>query len=166
MGLISNPESWRKLYSEVYRMRRNEMHWIIGHLPSYIKKRGIITMGQSEGAMTVARFDDQRYGAMIRGRIISAFSVEYCYFTPDRAAATFGGSAEIPTLNVIGDCDEFFGPKDSVALSCVTKRDQGGWGSDHLTGNGFKEMKRKQMRRGLVAVLEGGRHDLSTTHDN
>ena len=38
--------------------------------------------GTSEGAMTVARFDDQKYGSMILGRFINSFSIEYCYFTP------------------------------------------------------------------------------------
>merc|ERR1719356_768912 len=128
-------------------MRRAEMHWIISSLPTYIKRRGIVTMGQSEGAMTVARFDDQRYGAMIRGRIISAFSVEYCYFTPDRAAGTFGGNVDVPTLNIIGDQDEFFGPSDSVASNCIAHRDEGGWGDYDFTGNAFKEMKRKRILR-------------------
>jgi len=165
-AVVSNPEEHRKLYDNVYRMRRAEMHWILGHLPSYMCCRGVFTMGQSEGAMTVARFDDQRYGAMIRGRIISAFSVEYCYFTPSREAAQYGGSEDVPTLNIIGDCDQFFGPIDSVALSVNQQRDKGGWGADTFTGNGFKQMKRQHLRRGLVAVLEGARHDPSETHDN
>merc|ERR1712176_695710 len=148
------------------RLRSAEMHWILSRLPKQIRVQGVFTMGQSEGAMAVARFDDRRYGAMIQGRIISAFSVEYCYFTPTREAATYGGSPDVPTLNIIGDADQFFGPIDSVALSVCKEKGNGGWGADNFTGNGFKEMKRQKMRRGLVAVLEGAKHDASETHDN
>eukprot|EP00933_Yihiella_yeosuensis_P070581 TRINITY_DN78705_c0_g1_i1.p1 TRINITY_DN78705_c0_g1~~TRINITY_DN78705_c0_g1_i1.p1 ORF type:complete len:733 (+),score=145.86 TRINITY_DN78705_c0_g1_i1:55-2199(+) len=165
-AVINDPTKWRTLYSNVYRMRRAEMHWILGHLPMSIAKNGIFTMGQSEGAMTVARFDDQRYGAMIRGRIISAFSVEYCYFTPTEEAALYGGSLEVPTLNIIGDADQYFGNIDSVAKSVSEQKDAGGYGADVITGNGFQTMKKQMMRRGLVTVLEGAKHDASETHDN
>lgn len=165
-AVLADPEKWRTLYENIYRMRRDEMHWILSHLPQFIRLNGIFTMGQSEGAMTVARFDDQRYGSMIRGRIISAFSVEYCYFTPTRAAGEYGGSTEVPTLNIIGDDDQFFGINDSVAKHVCENKALGGYGADNFTGNGYKNMKRQKLRRGVVAVLEGARHDASETHDN
>jgi hypothetical protein len=142
------------------------LHWIIVHLPDYIKTRGIFTMGQSEGAMTVARFDDQRYGATIRGRIISAFSVEYCYFTPTPEAALFGGNPDVPTLNIIGDADQYFGNVDSVAKRVSEMKDKGGYGADVITGNAFETMKKQNIRYGLVTVLAGAKHDPSETHDN
>jgi len=162
--VVKNPDKFRKLYENVFRMRSSEMHWILGRLPMQMRVRGVFTMGQSEGAMTVARFDDRRYGAMIRGRIISAFSIEYCYFTPTREAGQFGGNPEVATLNIIGDADQYFGPNDSVAKSVQGLK--GGWGSEDLTGNGFKQMKRQGIRRGLAVVLEGAKHDASETHDN
>lgn len=165
-AVVDNPEKWRELYTNVYRMRRDEMHWILGRLPSHMKKHGVFTMGQSEGAMTVARFDDQRYGEMIRGRIISAFSVEYCYFTPTPDAAMFGGSLDVPTLNIIGDADQYFGNLDSVAKSVSEMKDKGGYGEDVITGNSFKNMKKQQLRCGVVAVLTSAKHDPSETHDN
>mmetsp|Transcript_137047 Transcript_137047/g.356021 ORF Transcript_137047/g.356021 Transcript_137047/m.356021 type:complete len:510 (+) Transcript_137047:90-1619(+) len=165
-AVVHDADKWRTLYENVFRLRSAEMHWILSRLPKRIRVQGVFTMGQSEGAMAVARFDDRRYGAMIQGRIISAFSVEYCYFTPTREAATYGGSAEVPTLNIIGDADQFFGPIDSVALSVCKEKGHGGWGADNFTGNGFKEMKRQKLRRGLVCVLEGAKHDASETHDN
>merc|ERR1719401_2686382 len=165
-AVVNDPKKWQQLYENVFRHRSAEMNWILGRLPQQICVRGVFIMGQSEGAMSVARFDDRKYGAMIRGRIISAFSVEYCYFTPTREAATYGGDPEVATLNLIGDADQFFGPLDSVALSVAKDKDKGGWGSDNFTGNGFKEMKRKKLRRGLVCVMEGAKHDASETHDN
>eukprot|EP00913_Durusdinium_trenchii_P012768 g11987.t2 len=65
--------------------------------------------------MTVTRFDDQRYGDLIIGRFINSFSMEYCYFTPEPEAALLGGRLDIPTLNIIGTKDQYFGPVDSVA---------------------------------------------------
>eukprot|EP00933_Yihiella_yeosuensis_P036453 TRINITY_DN30204_c0_g1_i1.p1 TRINITY_DN30204_c0_g1~~TRINITY_DN30204_c0_g1_i1.p1 ORF type:complete len:545 (+),score=105.38 TRINITY_DN30204_c0_g1_i1:51-1685(+) len=165
-AVVDDPERFRTLYANVFRMRRDEMHWILGRLPLYIQKTGVFLMGQSEGAMTVARFDDQRYGAMIRGRIVSAFSVEYCYFTPTPEAGKFGGNPEVPTLNIIGDADQYFGNIDSVALSVSKMKDQGGYGADVITGNAFKTMQTQKLRRGLVTVLEGAKHDASETHDN
>mmetsp|Transcript_9548 Transcript_9548/g.19633 ORF Transcript_9548/g.19633 Transcript_9548/m.19633 type:complete len:379 (+) Transcript_9548:3-1139(+) len=165
-AVVKEPEKWRQLYEKVFAHRSAEMHWILGRLPQQMRVRGVFIMGQSEGAMSVARFDDRRYGAMIRGRIISAFSVEYCYFTPTREAATFGGCPEVATLNLIGDADQFFGPIDSVALTVCKQKHVGGWGADNFTGNAFKEMKRKKLRRGLVCVMEGAKHDPSETHDN
>ena len=59
---------------------------------------GVTLFGTSEGAMTVHRFDDRRYGAMITGRIVNAFGCENCYFTPTAEAAKLGGSRDVPTL--------------------------------------------------------------------
>lgn len=160
-AVVKDPEKFAKLYDNVFRMRAVEMNWILGRLPEQMKVRGVYTFGQSEGAMTVARFDDRRYGAMIRGRIISAFSVEFNYFTPTRQAAEFGGSTEVATLNLIGDDDQYFGPKQSVAID-VAKKQMG----QTITGNAFKQMKLQKLRRGLVAVMEGATHDASETHDN
>lgn len=164
--VVKNPEKYKKLYENVFRMRSAEMRWILRGLPFQMKVRGVFTMGQSEGAMTVARFDDRRYGAMIRGRIISAFSVEYCYFTPVREASTYGGDPEVATLNIIGDADQYFGNIKSVAKDVSLNKQDGGWGETDLTGNGFREMKRQKLTRGLVVVLQGAKHDASETHDN
>ena len=71
---------------------------------------GVTLMGTSEGAMTVSRFDDTRYGKLITARVINAFACEFCYFTPTRASADLGGQRDVPTLNLIGTHDQFFGP--------------------------------------------------------
>jgi len=163
--VIKNPDQWRQLYANIYRMRRSELRWVLGHLPQHIKTRGVFTMGQSEGAMVVARFDDQEYGALIKGRIISAFSVEYCYFTPEKVHGKFGGCPSVPTLNIIGDLDQFFGPVDSVAKAVSEMKGKGGYGGP-ITGNAWNSMCKQKMERGVVAVFEGARHDQSTTHDN
>lgn len=115
--------------------------------------------------MTIARFDDQRYGRMVLGRFINSFSVEYCYFTPVPEAAEIGGQLNVPTLNIIGDADEYFGPVDSVA-SIVASDKEHGYGDSALTGNAFKTFVRQGMKVGLVTVLTGGMHGPCSTHDN
>lgn len=157
-----------KLFDSMFRKRSCEMHWILGRLPQRMKARGVFTMGQAEGAMTVARFDDRRYGAMLRGRIISAFSVEFSCLTPSRDAAQFGGSVEVATLNLVGDADRYIGPKQSVAKRGRESTAPGavGWGASAITGNAFAQMRRQRLKCGLVVVMEGAGHDASETHDN
>lgn len=122
-------------------------------------------MGTSEGAMTVARFDDQRYGPLINGRIISAFSVEYCYFTPTAQAGQYGGSLDVPTLQLIGSHDEYFGIHDSIA-QLIAADPQRGYGSKSLQGHSFETMRQQGMKTGCVCVFEEGLHDLTITADN
>jgi len=69
---------YKDLYEKVFRERAALLGVILDRLPVFIKKRGVFLAGTSEGAMTVARYNDRRHGKMINGRIISAFSVEYC----------------------------------------------------------------------------------------
>merc|ERR1719330_1925287 len=166
-NVCRDPAKWKALYENVFRLRSAEMNWILARLPTQMKLRGIFTMGDSEGAMAVARFDDRRYGAMIRGRIISAYAAEYCYYTPTPEAAGFGGSPDVATLNIIGDKDDYFGPPSSgsAASRVSAMKASGGWGED-ITGNSFRAMKRQKIRRGLVCVLKDARHDSSETHDN
>ncbi|CAE7225257.1 unnamed protein product [Symbiodinium sp. CCMP2592] len=52
--------------------------------PTWVHSQGFDLGGTSEGAMTAARFDDQRYGAMLIRRFINSFSIEFCYCTPNR----------------------------------------------------------------------------------
>ena len=164
-SVLENPEHYRDLYEKCYQLRRSELHFICGRLPKYVKEQGFFIGGTSEGAMTVARFDDQRYGEMLIGRFINSFSVEYCYFTPTPEACQIGGQMDVPTLNIIGDMDEYFGPKDSVA-KLVTEDEETGYGDDDMTGNAYNTLVKQGVEVGLVCVLEGGEHGPCGTHDN
>jgi len=165
-AVCRDPTEWKQKCERIFQMRNAEMHWILSRLPTQMKIRGVFTMGDAEGAMSVARFDDHRYGSMIRGRIISAFGAEYCHYTPTREAAGFGGSPKVATLNIIGEKDDYFGPAGSVASRVAYMKDRGGWGADRLAGHAFKAMGDQQVERGLVCVLQEGGRDCSDTHDN
>lgn len=162
-SVLKDPQEYKDMYEKCYQLRRSELHFIIARLPKWVLSQGIFLGGTSEGAMTVTRFDDQRYGDLIIGRFINSFSMEYCYFTPEPEAGLLGGRLDIPTLNIIGTKDQYFGPEDSVA-KIVTEH--GGYGDRYLTGNGFKTMVRQGVKTGLVCSLEEGVHSPCNTHDN
>jgi len=164
-SVLHDPDRYRQLYERCYQLRRSELHFIIGRLPPFIKTRGFFLAGTSEGAMSVARFDDQRYGEMVCGRIINSWSIEYNYFTPTPEAGRLGGQMDVPTLNIIGTKDPFFGATNSVARSVVDDV-VAGYGDKTLTGNGYETMVEQGVYFGLVCVLEDGVHSPCDTHDN
>mmetsp|Transcript_104454 Transcript_104454/g.185789 ORF Transcript_104454/g.185789 Transcript_104454/m.185789 type:complete len:668 (+) Transcript_104454:155-2158(+) len=164
-SVLDEPDAYRELYEKCFQLRRSELHFILGRLPQWVKNQGFFIGGTSEGAMTVARFDDQRYGESVLGRFINSFSVEYCYFTPKPEAGKIGGQLTVPTLNIIGTKDEYFGPEDSVA-KIVSGNDATGYGEKELTGNGYNTFTKQGLVCGLVCVLTGGVHGPCTTHDN
>jgi len=163
--VLEDPDDYRDKYEKCYQLRRSELHFLIKRLPLWMKAMGFFLGGTSEGAMTVARFDDQRYGEMICGRFINSFSVEYCYFTPTKEDGELGGQLDIPTLNIIGTKDQYFGPEDSVA-KIVAEDEATGYGDKDLTGNGYNTFVRQGVETALVCVLEDGVHSPCKTHDN
>jgi len=163
--VLEEPDEYREKYEKCYQLRRSELHFIIKRLPLWVKTHGFFLGGTSEGAMTVARFDDQRYGEMICGRFINSFSVEYCYFTPTKEDGELGGQLDVPTLNIIGTKDQYFGPEDSVA-KIVAEDETTGYGDKDLTGNAYNTFVRQGIETALVCVLEDGVHSPCKTHDN
>jgi len=163
--VLDDPDSFRDLYERCYQLRRAELHFTIARLPQFSKTQGFFLGGTSEGAMTVSRFDDQRYGGMLIGRFINSFSIEYCYFTPDPEDGELGGQVDVPTLNIIGDQDEFFGPNESVAKA-VVEDGVSGYGDKKLDGHGYDSLVGSGATCALVVVNEGGVHAPCDTHDN
>jgi len=155
----------RELYEKAYQLRRSELHFTIRTLPLWVKTKGFFLGGTSEGAMTISRFDDQRYGDMICGRFINSFSIEYCYFTPTPEDGQIGGQLKVPTLNIIGTKDQFFGAEDSVA-KLVSEDDETGYGSKNLTGHGYNTLWKQGLTDACVCFLENGVHSPCNTHDN
>mmetsp|Transcript_50756 Transcript_50756/g.94897 ORF Transcript_50756/g.94897 Transcript_50756/m.94897 type:complete len:578 (+) Transcript_50756:45-1778(+) len=164
-SVLDNPDKFRDLYDKCYEMRRRELHWTISKLPRWIRTQGFFIGGTSEGAMTVSRFDDQRYGHQVLGRFINSFSIEYCYFTPREECAKVGGNPEVPTLNIIGTKDEYFGSQESVAALVQADKERG-FGDIKLDGHGYDMMMEQELECGLVCWLEGGTHSPCPTHDN
>eukprot|EP00746_Dinoflagellata_sp_MGD_P009545 gnl/MRDRNA2_/MRDRNA2_119445_c0_seq1.p1 gnl/MRDRNA2_/MRDRNA2_119445_c0~~gnl/MRDRNA2_/MRDRNA2_119445_c0_seq1.p1 ORF type:complete len:637 (+),score=95.40 gnl/MRDRNA2_/MRDRNA2_119445_c0_seq1:130-1911(+) len=163
--VLDDPDKWRSLYERCYQLRRSELHFTIRTLPTWIKCKGFFLGGTSEGAMTVARFDDQRYGSMVMGRFINSFSVEYCYFTPTPQDGEIGGQSSVPTLNIIGTKDQYFGAEDSVAK--IVAEDTGhGYGNKGLLGHGYNTFVRQRLEDACVVLLEGGVHSPCLSHDN
>lgn len=163
--VLEDPDGYRALYEKSYQLRRCELHFTLERLPEFVKAHGVFLGGTSEGAMTIARFDDQRYGSMIIGRFVNSFSIEYCYFTPTEEDGRIGGQIEVPTMNIIGTRDQFFGPIDSVAKLVAEDTDTG-YGDTELDGHAFPQLVKQQVHRGLVVIFEDGVHSPCDTHDN
>jgi hypothetical protein len=78
--------------------------------------------------------------------------------------------AQVPTLNLIGTHDEFFGPPahgtflGSCAAQISAQAD--GWGKKSVTGNAYQSMLEQGIRAGLVATFPGAQHDITTTHNH
>eukprot|EP00933_Yihiella_yeosuensis_P081441 TRINITY_DN95048_c0_g1_i1.p1 TRINITY_DN95048_c0_g1~~TRINITY_DN95048_c0_g1_i1.p1 ORF type:complete len:615 (+),score=107.49 TRINITY_DN95048_c0_g1_i1:125-1969(+) len=164
-AVLDDAEGYRDLYEKCYQLRRSELHFVIGRLPLWIRSQGFFLGGTSEGGMTIARFDDQRYGEQVMGRFINSFGIEYCYFTPTPKDGELGGQLDVPTLNIIGTKDQYFGAVDSIS-KIVAMDPNNGYGEKDLTGNGYKTMVRQGVDVGLVCVLENGVHSPCNTHDN
>ena len=191
-GVLAEPDKYKQIYEKVYQVRRAEVHYLLQRLPRVATAFGVVLMGTSEGAMTVHRFDDQRYGALVRGRIVNAFGGEYCYFTPTEASAQLGGSRDVPTLNLIGTADEYFGPTSADKFtyrkgykkgadgrfgtpggewhgSKSYKIANGGataYGDKQPTGNAYAAFVRQRLRKALVCTIVGAQHDATVTADN
>jgi len=163
--VLSQPHKYMDMYEKCYQLRRSELHFILQRLPRWMQNQGYFIGGTSEGAMTVHRFDDQRYREKVIGRFINSFGMEYCYFTPTREDGLLGGQLDVPTLNIIGTKDQYFGPIDSVT-KIVALDPKTGYGADEITGNGYKTMAAQGVNIGLVCVLEEGVHSPCDTHDN
>lgn len=164
-SVLDDPVKYREMYENSFRLRSDELHWIIGRLPQWIRAQGFFIGGTSEGAMTVCRFDDHRYEHQVLGRFINSFSIEYCYFTPTEDCAKVGGQLDVPTLNIIGTHDEYFGAKDSVA-QLVKDDGVSGYGDVKLDGHGFDQMIFQEVDVGLVCLLQEGKHGPCPSHDN
>jgi len=164
-SVLEDPDSYRELYEKCFQLRRAELHFVISRLPKYARVQGFFLGGTSEGAMTCSRFDDQRYGGMLIGRFINSFSIEYCYFTPKEEDGRLGGQLDVPTLNIIGTHDEYFGNIESVA-KLVTEDKETGFGKANLDGHGYSTLVDQGCTCALVAYLEGGVHGPCGTHDN
>lgn len=135
-----DPDAARALYEEVFRLRAAELDFVLARLPPFVQRLGVFTMGTSEGAMTVARFDDTKY-------------------------AQLGGALSVPTLQLIGSADEYFAGEGSVA-SEVASDPHSPFPNDRLRGHAFDTFKAQGLARGLVCVMDGAAHDATPTHDN
>jgi hypothetical protein len=159
--VLDDPDAFNELYDKCYQLRRADLHYVIKRLPHYAKLQGFFLGGTSEGAMTIARFDDQRYGGQLIGRFINSFSIEYNYFTPTPEDGMLGGQTDVPTLNIIGTNDEYFGAIESVAKVVADST-----GEAPLEGHGYATLVSQGCTSALVAVLDEGVHGPCVSHDN
>jgi len=160
--LLRDPEHFDQVYNNVITIRQAGMSLILRRLPSFMKRHGIFCYGMSEGAVVLSSFSDEMYSDIIRGRVICSYSCEQNYWNYNRPEdAGIAGSSWVPTLNIMGYVDEYFGYQGSVAATVAGCGDY-----PPIAGHAFDAMVAAGLEWGLVAHLEGGRHALTWTHDD
>jgi len=160
--VVQEPERWRRLYTNVHRLRTAELGWTLRRLPRFAKQTGVSLLGVSEGGVATAQFDTSRFGELVRSRVVSTWSVEQCYFSPLPHHRLFGGPTHLPCLNLIGTDDQFFGPEPASVASKVARA----FNEPQPTGNAFTSMVEQGVERGLVVLLEGAHHDPTQSYDD
>lgn len=162
-SFLQDRDRFGALYATVVRIRHAELAYTLRHLPQYVKREGVTLVSMSEGSVVASAFDDAPFADVVRCRIFIAWSCERNYFNLDRPQSEIGiaGHKDIPTLNIIGTDDEFFGEQHSIAEAVAAAVPH----HPPITGHALHTMVKQGVKFGLVAHLEGGRHNLTFSHD-
>lgn len=132
-----------KVYVKVHKIRVSEIDYNYKKLRklSFVDKKNIFLMGNSEGGLAAAIYTPKRF----KGRIVTAFSCESSYFCEH---FKLGSKKDEPFLNIIGTHDEFFA-KDAK----LNKEHK-------VSGNGIEKLK--NYNNAKVVILPKAKHDLTT----
>ena len=143
--------------------------------------------GNSEGAVVVSQLPVDAFGTLLRGRIIIGWPCELNFWNNDRARtasraadgalravdemtgadpfkALLAGGVDLPTLAVNGTADDFFAERDSIAASVADAL--GVPAEKRPTGDAQRTFEGLGLTHACVAVLDGGYHDPTVTHDD
>lgn len=159
---MSDPEAFNRMYSNIITLRQAELAHIMRLLPDMIRRKGVVLVGSSEGAVCLTSFQDEPFIDLINGRVILAYPCEnnyWTYFRPEDAG--IAGDPMVPTLNLVGCDDQYFGRRDSVAAKVAEASDL-----PPPRGHAFDAMVERGLTHGLVCHFEGAVHTLLKTHDS
>mmetsp|Transcript_46125 Transcript_46125/g.147601 ORF Transcript_46125/g.147601 Transcript_46125/m.147601 type:complete len:250 (-) Transcript_46125:8-757(-) len=148
---ISDPERWSALYASILTLRQAEITHVLRRLPPQTRRNGVFLLGSSEGAAAISGFREQHLGDVVLGRIIIGYPCEdtfWTYFRPEDAG--IAGDRDVPTLNLMGVHDKFFGRTESIANTIVEACDL-----PPIKGHGYDAMVKEKLTAGLVVHLEG-----------
>uniref|UniRef100_A0A061SFR3 Uncharacterized protein n=1 Tax=Tetraselmis sp. GSL018 TaxID=582737 RepID=A0A061SFR3_9CHLO len=161
-SFMSNPEDFNRMYSNIITLRQAELAHVLRLLPLSMRRLGVTLIGSSEGAVVLSSFQDEPFADIINGRVILAYPCEpnyWTYFRPEDAG--IAGDAAIPTLNLVGCDDQYFGRRDSVAAMVAQMS-----GLPPVRGHALEAMAERGCTHGLVCHFEGAVHTLLKTHDS
>lgn len=132
-----------KDYEKVHKLRQDEIQFNLKKLKniSFIDKKHLFLMGNSEGGLAAAAYK----GRAFKGRIITAYSCENGYYSKD---FKLGVKKCEPFLNIIGTQDEYFG-KDSKPNK-----------KHKVSGNCTQALLK--YRKAKVVLLPQTKHDITT----
>ncbi len=108
----------KAIYEQIHSLRASEIDYVLGQMQQleWVDRENIILAGTSEGAISVARNDNDAFA----GRIIYSWSCEDNYFVDSHNTAVKSGQ---PILNIISAKDKYFSLKNEFI------------GNDAATGN-------------------------------
>eukprot|EP00951_Prasinocladus_malaysianus_P011369 scaffold83965_cov43-Prasinocladus_malaysianus.AAC.1 len=161
-AFMTNPEDFNRMYSNIITLRQAELAHILRLMPSSFRRQGVTLIGSSEGAVVLSSFQDEPFVDILNSRVILAYPCEanyWTYFRPEDAG--IAGDPSIPTLNLIGCDDQYFGRTASVAAKVAELSDL-----PAVRGHAFETMVEKGLSYGLVCHFEGAVHTLLRTHDS
>eukprot|EP00933_Yihiella_yeosuensis_P063592 TRINITY_DN6677_c1_g2_i4.p1 TRINITY_DN6677_c1_g2~~TRINITY_DN6677_c1_g2_i4.p1 ORF type:complete len:333 (+),score=49.58 TRINITY_DN6677_c1_g2_i4:676-1674(+) len=166
--VLAEPDGWKEYYERIFLLRSRELDAIIERPPSFMHKSAkVFLFGQSEGGMVAARYFHKELEARLLGRIIAAWSCEYNYFVGSSAGSKICDGrckSSTPILNIIGTEDNYFSARNFSVASRVAKSENG-YGQQDLKGHCLAAIQSGGFRSAAVALLDGGGHDSSLTHD-
>ncbi|KAK3270991.1 hypothetical protein CYMTET_20637 [Cymbomonas tetramitiformis] len=169
-NVLANPRLWREYYERVYALRKRELDYFVSHMPKFLKEADrIFMLGQSEGAMATARYYHPDLDRVLAGRIISAWSCEFNYYTSCPASAMVCEdkcNKSIPVLNLIGTEDQYFSARNFSVAKRVWQDKKNGYGAATITGSCFSAFAAQNFEKASTLLLDGAAHDATSTHDN
>jgi len=168
-AILADRKKWYSIYSKISGARQVGLQTILNDIAndpacSAVKNAGVYLLGNSEGAMVVTKLKDDPWSPFIRGRLVVAYGMEMCYINRSGASECSG---RIPTLNIIGTHDEYFSSQPTAVA--MIEASHAGYGG--VVGHGFGEMGSEMRAAGFefhaaaAIQVQGGMHDLTTTHD-
>jgi hypothetical protein len=110
----------------------------------------------------VCATQDEPFVDIVNGRVILAYPCEpnyWTYFRPEDEG--IAGDPRVPTLNLVGCDDQYFGRRNSVAARVAEVSDL-----PAVRGHAFETMVERGLSHGLVCHFEGAVHTLLRTHDS
>ena len=132
-----------KKYNKVHKLRHKELEYNLKKIKkiNFTDNNNIFLMGNSEGAVTSSMYN--KY--VFKGRIITAFSCENCYFINDYK---IGAKKYEPILNIIGNEDEYFSNKSNFNINY------------NVDGNSLKTLENHKNAK--IVILPKAKHDLTS----
>lgn len=167
-NVVNDPDNYRKYVEGVYQIRKRELDYFMNtHAALMDAFSNTVFVGNSEGGMVASRYHHPNLDKHLAGRVISAWSCDYNYYTSCAEHAKLCGDEckkNVPQLNLIGTADYYFGRGDSSVASLVATASNGYGGP--ITGNCRSQYDAQKFDTATVVEFEDAGHGPQYYNDN